>query len=73
MRNMLIAAAALAVGGFIATGPALAQQSAPMYQPGGPDQIGGWCKVVTSPKQVRLCAGRFCAKPLAGEERHHDE
>jgi len=47
MRNVLIAAA-LAASGLLASGPALAaQQGAPAYQPGGPDQVGGWCKVVT--------------------------
>lgn len=48
MRHVLIAAAVLAVGGFFASGPALAQQGAPLYQPGGPEQIAGWCKVVSS-------------------------
>lgn len=46
MRNLTIVAA-FAVGGLLAATPAFAQQRAPQFQPGGPDQIGGWCKVVT--------------------------
>lgn len=47
MRHILIAAA-LAAAGFVASGPALAQLGPPpVYQPGGPVKIAGWCKVVT--------------------------
>jgi hypothetical protein len=48
MRNILIAAA-FAVGGLLACGPALAQQGPPSFQPGGPNQVAGWCKVTTDP------------------------
>ncbi len=47
MRHILMAAAIAAVG-FAASGPALAQMGPqPSYQPGGPAQVNGWCKVVT--------------------------
>ena len=45
MRQILIAAAALAVGGIFA---ATAARAEPVYEPGGLVQIGGYCKVVTS-------------------------
>lgn len=47
MRHILIAAAALAACGFIASSPARAQQGSPPYAAGGPDRIAGWCKVST--------------------------
>jgi hypothetical protein len=47
MRHILFAAA-LAVGGIIASGPAFAQQVAPPYEPASPNHVGAWCKVVTS-------------------------
>ena len=47
MRHILIAAAALAVGGFMASSPASAQQGSPVFVAGGPEQVAGWCKVTT--------------------------
>jgi hypothetical protein len=47
MRHILITAAALAVGGFFASSPASAQQGAPGYTAGGPQQVAGWCKMAT--------------------------
>jgi hypothetical protein len=46
MRYILIAAAFM-VGGFAASGPALAQQGPPRYEPASPARVGGWCKVIT--------------------------
>ncbi len=46
MRHILIAAA-LIFGGILASGPALAQQSPPPYEPASPVRIGTWCKVIT--------------------------
>ena len=43
MRHILIAAAALAVSGFVASTVAKAQT----YQAGGPMQVGSMCKVGT--------------------------
>ena len=42
MRHVLIAAAALAIGGFASTAV-----TAQTYQAGGPDRVGNMCKVVT--------------------------
>lgn len=76
MRHILIATAALAVGGFIAAGPALAQQ-APNYQPGGPHQVAGWCKVVSSHDLGSDAYGYYkpCAAPgtyaRAGVAQHY--
>lgn len=47
MRTFAIVAA-LAVGGFVISGPALARQGPPNYQPGGLRQMAGWCKAVSS-------------------------
>ena len=44
MRHVLIAAAALAVSGFVASTAANAQV---IYQAGGPDRVGNMCKVAT--------------------------
>lgn len=44
MRHVLIAAAALAFGGF-ATTAAVAQQGAPAFEAGGPVKVGNMCKV----------------------------
>jgi hypothetical protein len=44
MRQILIAAGALAVCGFFASTSVRAE---PAYEPGGPARIGGYCKVVT--------------------------
>jgi hypothetical protein len=44
MRHVLIAAAALAVGGFVAATSANAQT---LYVAGGPNKVGNMCKVVT--------------------------
>ncbi len=46
MRHMLIAAAALAACGFIASTSANAE-SAPPYEAGGQVKIAGWCLVNT--------------------------
>jgi len=46
MRHVLIAAAALAACGFIASTSANAE-NAPPYEAGGPAQIAGWCLVST--------------------------
>ncbi len=46
MRILAIAAAFL-IGGFVASGPAFARQTAPAYETGGPQQVEGWCKVIS--------------------------
>lgn len=45
--RILAIAAALAVGGFVVSAPAFAQQGAPAYVRGGPQQVGNWCKVIS--------------------------
>jgi hypothetical protein len=47
MRHILIAAAALAACGSVASTSAIAQGEPP-YEAGGPLQIAGWCLVDTS-------------------------
>ena len=44
MRHVLIAAAALALGGFVASTSANAQMA---YVAGGPNKVGNMCKVGT--------------------------
>ena len=48
MRHVLFAAAALAVGGFVASTAANAQSSMP-YVAGGPVKVGNMCIVSTDP------------------------
>jgi len=43
MRHVLIAAAALAIGGFVAS--AANAQSSPAYDAGGPTKVGNMCAV----------------------------
>lgn len=45
MRHILIAAAALAIGGLVS--PAANAQSSPPYVAGGPVKVGAWCAVDT--------------------------
>ncbi len=47
MRHILIVGAAFAAFGFITFTSANAQ-NAPVYEAGGPVQVGGWCLVDTS-------------------------
>ncbi len=76
MRHILIAAAALAACGFVASTPANAQ-SAPLYVAGGPVQIAGWCLTNTSADRGDDNYGYYapCGRQALAEaprwRRHH--
>ena len=76
MRHMLIAAAALAVGGFMASNPASAQQGSPVYVAGGPEQIASWCKVSTDARgddsfgYYQPCGGQALASAPRRSRKH---
>ena len=67
MRHILTAAAAIAVSGFLVSTAAFAQ-----YQPGGPAQASGQCKVSTdgsgndSYGYMAPCAPSAAAAPSGG-------
>lgn len=65
MRHVLIAAA-LMVGGLLASGPALAQQGSPPYEPASPVRMGSWCKVTTDSDLGPDYYGYY--KPCPGSE-----
>jgi hypothetical protein len=59
MRHILAAVAAIAVGGVLATTSARAE---PVYEPGGPVQVGGYCIKVTDASGFGL-AGYYAPCP----------
>ena len=73
--RILAIAAALAIGSAFVSGPVLAQQSAPVYEPGGPQQVAGWCKTVSPGKynpQQHGYYGRCGATSMAYAPERHD-
>jgi hypothetical protein len=76
MRTILIATAALAVGGFFASSPASAQQGSPPYVAGGPQQVAGWCLVDTDDRgdssygYYQPCGGGALASEPRRSRRH---